>query len=231
MFKKLKVGIFSKDIFSTLKSRIIFFISPNRISIEKTSKIKINNSIIKNSEILIKGKNCDIDLGEGNRYVNCKIEVLGDNCEIKIGKGNRLTQVWLWVDDKGSGIFIGNDNDFTGKIQLAAIEGTSIRVGNDNLFSREIQISSGDSHSIIEKASGKRINPSKTISIGNHVWVGMHVTITKGVSLASNVIVGRGSIVTRSVEESNTAVAGIPAKIVKKGVDWDYEKLPIVDLS
>lgn len=216
-----------KSLFSYCKARLARFLFHNKIKVAKGSKVIINNSILRNCRINVRGRNSSVNLGTNNRFQNCAIDVFGDDCEITLGCNNQVNHVWLWTEDLGSKIIIGDDNDFTGKIQLAAIEGTFIKIGNGNLFSREIQVSTGDSHSIIDAETKRRLNPSKGITIHNHVWVGMHTTICKGVSIPDNVIVGRGSILTKPVEKSNVALAGVPAKVVKEGVDWDAAKLPI----
>ena len=43
----------------------------------------------------------------------------------------------------------------------------------------------------------------------------------KNVKIADNSIVGWGSIVTKEFNEPNVIIAGIPAKIVKRGINWD----------
>lgn len=45
--------------------------------------------------------------------------------------------------------------------------------------------------------------------------------IGKNVKISDNSIVGWGSIVTRKFDEPNVIIAGIPAKVVKRGVNWD----------
>ena len=115
-------------------------------------------------------------------------------------------------------IVIGNQTSIRGG-QLAALEGTSITIGEDCMFSHSIAFRTSDSH-VIKDHDGNRINPAKSISIGDHVWLGAHVTVLKGVEIASNSIVGIGAIVTSSLSTSNTIYAGIPAKKVKENINW-----------
>ncbi len=61
------------------------------------------------------------------------------------------------------------------------------------------------------------------IEVGNNVFIGLGSIIMPGVKIGDNVIVGAGSIVTKSIE-SNSVVAGAPAKIIKK-IDDYYEKI------
>lgn len=118
----------------------------------------------------------------------------------------------------------GRGTYFAGKIHLAAIEGTRIEIGNDCLFSSEIVFRTGDSHSILDM-DGNRINASKDIIVGNHVWVGHRALINKGVTIEDDSIIGTGAIVTRSFCEKNVVIAGVPAKIIKSNVNWDVKRL------
>lgn len=88
------------------------------------------------------------------------------------------------------------------------------------MFSANISIRVGDSHSITD-LEGKRVNPSRDVKIGNHVWIGNTVLITKGVEIKEDSIVGTGSVVTRKFVETNVVIAGNPAQIVKRDVSWD----------
>lgn len=211
----------------SLVAKYHFRFSGNKRKLGKGSSVVFDDSVLKNCIFEVPGKNCRIELGSGNKLEGCRFRVFGDNCVIRIGSGNRCSEMELWLEDEGSRITIGNSSRFTGAIQLAAIEGTEIIVGDDNLFSRQIQISTGDSHSILDADSGKRINPSQDIIIGNHVWIGMGVTISKGVKIPDDVIVGRGSIVTKSVTSGKVALAGVPARIVRENITWDFDRLPL----
>lgn len=68
---------------------------------------------------------------------------------------------------------------------------------------------------------GEPINFAQSIEIGKHVWVGKDVKIGKNTKIPDNSIVGWGSIVTKVFNEPNIILAGIPAKIVKRGINWD----------
>lgn len=102
---------------------------------------------------------------------------------------------------------------------MACTEGSKVIIGDDCLFSSEIVFRTGDSHSILDQ-NGKRINSAKDITIGNHVWLGHRVLINKGVYIGDNSIVGTGSVVTKAFNEGNIVLAGVPAEIKKKDVNW-----------
>ena len=62
--------------------------------------------------------------------------------------------------------------------------------------------------------------PKIEFSIGKHCWIGAGTFIGKNVSIAPNNIIGAKSVATKSFDEEYTAIAGNPAKIVKRGITW-----------
>lgn len=55
----------------------------------------------------------------------------------------------------------------------------------------------------------------KEVKIGNNVWVGENVIILPGIEIGDGCIIGANSVVTKNIP-SESIVAGIPAKIIKK---------------
>ena len=92
------------------------------------------------------------------------------------------------------------------------------------MFSDTITFRTGDSHSILG-SDGKRINKAKDITIGDHVWIGQQVIVLKGSTVGADSIVGTGSLLTGKTYDSNSIIAGIPAKTVKQHVSWDPRTL------
>lgn len=113
----------------------------------------------------------------------------------------------------------------TGKLGMGVVEGTKLSIGNDCLFSSNINITTTDSHTITDNSTGKRINPSRNVSIGNHVWVGRGVGIGKGVVIADNNVIGAASYVAKSNLETNTILAGVPARIIKSNINWNAQRI------
>ncbi|HEI3816188.1 TPA: acyltransferase, partial [Escherichia coli] len=74
--------------------------------------------------------------------------------------------------------------------------------------------------------NNKVLNASKPIILGDHVWVGAKATFLKGTVIPNNSIIGTGSIVSKEFTEQFTAIAGIPAEVVKTGVNWDRDTIP-----
>ena len=76
-----------------------------------------------------------------------------------------------------------------------------------------------DQHSIYD-ASQKRINEDAAIFIHSKVWIGARSTILKGVEVGPHNVIGAQSLVSQSFKGTRQVLAGNPAKIVKKAVEW-----------
>ncbi|MEE1035658.1 MAG: acyltransferase [Oscillospiraceae bacterium] len=192
------------------------------------NKVTAPCALLKKVHIDIKGKNNTVTIGDFSQLNGASIVIHGNNNHITIGSWCTLVGTELCIEDSGNAITIGEHTRILGKTHLAAIEGTQIRIGGDCLFSSDVHIRTGDSHSVLD-LNGMRINPSENIVIGDHVWVGTKVTCLKGAAVPSRSIIGACALVTGKFTEENCALAGVPAKVVKRGVDWDIRRLPIED--
>jgi acetyltransferase-like isoleucine patch superfamily enzyme len=57
--------------------------------------------------------------------------------------------------------------------------------------------------------------------------MGTRVTCLKGVYVAENSIVAATSTINKRYEQKNSIIAGVPAKIVKSGINWSAERIPV----
>ena len=90
-----------------------------------------------------------------------------------------------------------------------------ITIGNGVVISENVTVRDSDDHEIV----GSTKPMTMPIAIGNHVWIGMNVTVLKGVKIGDGSIIAAGAVVTKDVPE-NCLIAGVPARIVKTGVQW-----------
>lgn len=95
-------------------------------------------------------------------------------------------------------------------------------IGNNVLIASRVFITdhnhgsySGDDHSIPTSLVVKRSLSSSPVELKDNCWVGEGVCIMPGVTIGENSIVAANSVVTKDVE-SNTIVAGVPAKAIKR---------------
>lgn len=224
----LSVGkvLLDKYPYLTKKAALIYnTINANKIKLKGiNNKIKNSTCFFKKANITVLGENNIIDVGYKSVINNCSIYIRGNNNKVTIGEKVFLKDTQIYIEDNNNEVIIGERTTIFGKTHLACIEGTNIIIGSDCMFSTDVVFRTGDSHSIIDE-QGKRVNNSKNIIIGNHVWFGNKVIITKGVRIQANSIVGTGSVVTRQFDREGVVLAGNPAKVIKENINWLRERI------
>lgn len=83
----------------------------------------------------------------------------------------------------------------------------------------------------IESIENHSVLPlTRPVHIGNHVWIGNRTTISAGAIIPDETIIASHSLVNKDFSSvgSNCMIAGIPAKVVRKGIrriyDWYSQK-------
>lgn len=183
-------------------------------------------ALLKKLRVQFSGSNNTLIVEDFSILKGVSIYVSGDNNVIRIGSWCHLLDTEFCMEEAGNTITIGERSRLLGRTHLAAMEGTHIRIGRECLFSSDIHFRTGDSHSVLDM-EGRRINPSGGIDIGDHVWVGTKVTCLKGAKVPPHSIVGACALVTKQFDEPNCALAGVPARVVKRGVDWSIQRIPM----
>lgn len=153
-----------------------------------------------------------------------KFHIRGDNHCIYIGKKSKIKSGVFWMEDCNGELIIGNGTTIESAHLAVTEPNKKIVIGENCMLSTGINIRTGDSHSIIDQVTLKRINYAEDISIGNHVWIGANATILKGCNIGENSIIATGAIVTKDVGP-NSIVGGIPAVVIKNGVSWKRERI------
>jgi len=93
-----------------------------------------------------------------------------------------------------------------------------ITIGNDVMVGWNINIRDGDGHDILYQ--GQRKPSKKPITIGDHVWIAAYADILKGVYIPDGCVVAYRSCVTEPFTEKNTLIAGYPAEVVQRDIQW-----------
>lgn len=159
--------------------------------------------------------NCFIN-GNGNRIVVEKSDLPwdvqlnvavglpdhpADNCTLKIGKN---------FTSNGTMIQICEDN-------------TEVTIGDDCMFSAEVKLWASDTHTITDMG-GTCINQGRYIHIGDHVWLGYGTSILKNTVIPAGCVCGCQSVVSGRFDLSNSVIAGNPAKVCKKDINWNRKR-------
>lgn len=183
-------------------------------------------ALLKKVSIVFQGNNNRVIVEDFSTLKNVSVYISGDNNTVHIGRWCHLIDTELCIEDSGGAITLGEHTWVLGKTHFAAIEGTEIRIGRDCLFSSDIHFRTGDSHSVLDM-EGRRTNLSRSIVVGDHVWIGTKVICLKGAQIAPHCVVGAGTLVTGAFQQPHCSLAGVPAKVVKQGIDWSLERIPV----
>jgi UDP-3-O-[3-hydroxymyristoyl] glucosamine N-acyltransferase len=126
--------------------------------------------------------------------------IIGRACYVAIGKGAVCTMRKCRINS-----------------QTNFIIGHGLEIGKGSWIAWGCEIMDEDFHNL--EYEGK-IQKNHTIVIGEHVWIGSHVTILKGVHIGDNSVIASNSVVTRSFEENSVLIGGHPAQVIRRGIKW-----------
>jgi acetyltransferase-like isoleucine patch superfamily enzyme len=178
---------------------------------------------LKNVRIVIRGSRCNIRIDKAAALKNCLVYIRGNQCNVTIAEKCRLGEkVDIICEDHFSSVNIGASSEFFGPISIAATEGTAIYIDNNCMIAPGCSIRSGDSHSIFK--NNARINPAKDIQIESRCWLGERVLVLKGAFVPEGCVVGAASVIIKAFQEKNCILAGVPARVVNKGITWGKER-------
>lgn len=225
---KIKQLVCSHRDFFRFAAKVYNHLMPGNRLRGKGVKLEYGVAVIKGLKIHSSGTDNKILLGDFVRINHCEIYIDGSHNRISIGDFGVLNQVTICMEDDCNAVTIGAHTSLCGKTELSAIEGTEIRIGDGCMFSSNLAFRTGDSHSVLDE-TGRRINPSQDIEIGDHVWIGTRVTCLKGVRVPKNCIVAATATLCGQYREENAVIAGVPAKVVKRGVSWCVDRLKMED--
>ncbi len=200
----------------------------NRRKVKPGNQLQLPTSVeqrMKKVTIKLGGRNNRLLLAEGVELSHCEIRLDGEDNLIELGARTRFSSGKIYLrNTSGQHIRLGADTTVEGAYLLID-EAASIDIGNDCMLSTDILIRTGDKHSILDQQTGERINPSRDVRIADRVWIGRDVQILKGTVVQPESVVGACSLVSRAFDEGHCVIAGVPAKIVKRGIRWDRRLL------
>ncbi|MGN6824314.1 acyltransferase [Neisseria sp. P0019.S002] len=207
-----------------LKGDIVYCqYSDDKLKIMGCYQDEYNNFIqapsnLNNVHVRFFGKNNRVILHENSDLKNTFIEFKGSNAIIVIGE--RAGIFGTFRLGFGCKIEIGNGTTSTNSVYVTCAESTSITIGDDCMFATNNQIRTDDAHAIYNANTGKRINFSKDIVIGNHVWVAYGATILGGSCIGDGSVIGAFSLLKKPIP-NNCIAAGVPAKVIRENIIWE----------
>ena len=200
-------------------------------SVKKIEDINdlIDNQIIGtpdliNSNIEFNGKN-NIMIFENNvKLLNSNILFVGNNSVIYLSNTTHGDYTLNIIARNDSTIFIGKNIDFSTTSNINIQEHQNLIIGDDCVIGNNVTMRTCDTHPIYDFETKRRINFSKSIIIGDHVWIDHFVYISPGVKIGSGSIVGINSFIPYSnVIKSNSYVQGNPIQLLNENIFFTNE--------
>jgi tetrahydrodipicolinate N-acetyltransferase len=168
-------------------------------------------------------RGASIRLAEGARLTLGTRHTSAVPCSVHLRRGaclsisgrvelTRGTRVLLREHSKleiGPGSYVSYDSTITCFNHIA--------IGANCAISWNTNILDGNAHDLI--VEGETRPRSKSVSIGDHVWIGTGAVILGGVTIGDGAVVGAGSVVSSDVP-AHALVAGNPARVLRRDVSW-----------
>ena len=213
-----------KNIFRKAISVVLSVFKQREELIHGTNNKIDNLGSFKNVTLDIDGNNNRIQIGKNTQICNALIYIRGDHHLIQFGDNCTFGKGELWIEDHHCSLIIHN-NTTVERAHLAVTEPYSkMEIHEDCMLAKFVEIRTGDSHTILDVSTGRRINKAENVTIEEHVWIGTHAKILKGETIKQNSIIGTGSVVTSDIP-ANSIATGVPAKVVRNGINWDRTRL------
>lgn len=134
---------------------------------------------------------------------------IGDGCLLNSSPSYNMVGVnrdcRISAMTEGARIEIGEGTGLSGTVIAAFRE---IRIGRHVKCGANTTITDSDWH-----PEDPRSGTSRPVVIGDHVWLGLNVTVLKGVTIGENSLIGAGSVVASDIPP-NVVAAGIPCRVI-----------------
>lgn len=190
----------------------------NKLIISKNLEIALGHKLA----IDIKGDNNLLIIKSGQTFQkslfnitgNCNTLILNDNCQFS---GS------ISLINDNNNVYIDMNNSFKGT-DIRCEYGCSITIGRSCIFEKNTIIRTGDSHSIISIQTGSRLNNCESICIGNHVLCCRNSAIFRDSQVLNDSVIASNSLVNKKFLFTNILIAGTPAVIKRKEINWDINE-------
>lgn len=182
---------------------------------------RIDRKVIVN----FRGNNNKVIIAKGSKIMHLNLQFDANNSTVTIGSHKGVGPLRLYARiGQDCMITMGDNVSMTDKLSVTVAEGTSITLGNDVMVAADVEIRADDAHPIFDIYTEARVNPAKSVRIGNHVWLAKRSVIMGGVQIGDGSIVGLGTILTKSIP-NNCIAAGVPGKVIRRNIAWERPHL------
>lgn len=190
----------------------------NRIKLDNHSnKVSFLNATAKKCNIRVEGKNNEVIIR--STLCSCNIYIVGENNKLIIDSECSFNDSRFIINGSNNNITILHETTANNLMAVCMGKSNHIHIGRGCMFADNVELWSSDTHPIRDE-NGSLLNPSKPITIKDHVWIGKHTKILKGVTIGENAIIGMNALVCKNIQ-GHTLNVGSPTRCIKQGVYWE----------
>lgn len=198
----------------------------NSVTDDRGNEIVYNGPTQKGT-VIFRGSNNKLVISDAANLGNFGVQFDCDNGYAEIGPGGRAPSFSAWLRvGQDAKIVVGRNVSTTSDCYISAVEGVTVSLGDDVMIAGAVEIRADDGHAIFDVKTGRRVNPSKSITVGNHVWIGGKATLLAGATIGDGSVIGFGSIVKGRIP-NNCIAAGVPAKVIRRNTAWERPHLSL----
>lgn len=176
--------------------------------------------MLKNSEIKYEGKNNILYCESGVTLSGSTLNFVADNSVIYLRRSRHEYKLDVSVNNDTI-FFMGKNIYINQRMVVILSEQKHCFIGDNCIVSWGVCIRNSDPHLIYDCETKRRKNPTKSVCIGDHVWLGQNCLILKGTEIDSGSIIGANAVVAGKKIPSNTSWVGNPARQVAENIFWD----------
>lgn len=180
----------------------------------------------KDVTVEFRGSNNTLEVAENANLGKSHFSFDCDNGTATVG-GHRFGNFTAYIRvGQDATVTIGSDVTATQAVSMTCVEGQTLTIGDDCMFAVGCQVRTDDAHAIYDVRNGERVNPSKPIAIGNHVWLANGAVVLGGATIGDGTVIGMGSLVKGAIP-NNSVAAGTPAKVIRMHTAWERPHLSL----
>ncbi len=190
----------------------------------------VNNKIVgtpqdNESTIQFLGKDNILVFERGVKLDHCNLRFCGDGAVMYLSSAKRhpyKLKVDAWRE---TACYIGPDNYWNGAFSLIISERCQFIMGGGGVVSFGIWCRTADPHLIYDQETDERLNPSRSVLIGDHVWLGQSALILKGTTIGSGSVLAAGAVAAGKTIPSGCVAAGNPCRVRKENIYFSGESV------
>ncbi|WP_179206817.1 acyltransferase [Microbacterium esteraromaticum] len=145
---------------------------------DRGNRICWDGEQIPNTRVTFTGSNNTLRVESGARIGNLSVQFDANNGLMEVGSSRGVPSFSATVRvGEDSRVLIGRNVSTTSTVGISATEGTTISLGEDCMLAIGVQLRADDGHPIFDVHTEKRVNVSRDIVIGAHVWLGYNSAV------------------------------------------------------